>query len=98
MKVNAWYDALEENKNREKRRVRSKKASISIKIGGGTRDSRFNVDEIIHDPDEYFDRLKRRRDHSAKSNKSTKRNKSASKSIIEENKEYENDSWDSDFD
>jgi hypothetical protein len=94
MKVTAWYDALEESR---RRRVRSKKPSISIKIGGGTRDGRFNVDEVIHDPDEYFDRLKRRREHSAKSNKSS-RNKSASKSIIEENKEYENDSWDSDFD
>ena len=89
---------MNESRNREKRRVRAKKASISIKIGAGTRESRFNVDEVIHDPDEYFDRLKRRREHSAKSNKSGKRNESASKSIIEENKEYENDSWDSDFD
>jgi hypothetical protein len=43
--------------------------------------------------------MKRKRERSAKSNKSSeKRSKSASKSVIEENKEYEDDSWDSDFD
>ncbi len=98
MKVNAWYDAMDEKRNRDARRTRQRKASTSIKIGGGTRDGRFNFDEVIHDPDEYFDRLKRKRDQSAKSNKSSKTNKSTSKSVIEENKEYENDSWDSDFD
>ncbi len=96
LKTNAWFDSLDDRKLREDRRVRQKKSSTSIKIGGGTREGRFNVDEVIHDPDEYFDRLKRRRDRSGKSNKS--RGKSASKSVIEENKEYENDSWDSDFD
>jgi hypothetical protein len=73
--------------------------STQIRIGGGTRSNRFEQDEIIQDPDEYFDRLKRKRDQSAKSNKSgNKRSKITSKSMIEENKEYENDSWDSDFD
>jgi hypothetical protein len=98
MKRNAWFDALEDKKNRDDRRARQRKGSTQIRIGGSTRDGRFNEDEIIHDPDEYFDRLKRKRDQSAKSNKSGTRSKSASKSVIEENKEYENDSWDSDFD
>ena len=97
MKTNAWFDSIDDRKLREDRRVRHKRGSTSIKIGGGTRESRFNVDEVIHDPDEYFDRLKRgRRGQIGKSNKS--RGKSASKSVIEENKEYEDDSWDSDFD
>ena len=97
MKTNAWLDSLDDKKLREDRRVRQKRGSTSIKIGGGTREGRFNVDEVIHDPDEYFDRLKRgRTDQSRKSPKT--RGKSASKSVIEENKEYEDDSWDSDFD
>jgi hypothetical protein len=87
---------LEDKKFREDRRLRLRKGS-SIKIGGGDKTLRktFNIDEVIHDPDEYFQRMKKRRDPGAKS---ANRKKSASKSVIEENKEYENDSWDSDFD
>ena len=70
----------------------------NIQIGfEESRTRRFDqtLDEVIHDPDEYFRKMDRKRNASAKSNKSKK---STSKSVIEENKEYEDDSWDSDFD